>query len=189
MAYTRRMSARLLACPACSRHIRLTETRCPFCGVTCPDSFASTPAPVPPPDGLSRAERSGYARTAARVAATVGSGAAIAIALSCSRDDDNERAFYGAPPPNPSHMPIAARDAAPPDAAAGDRRSAGVSRGRWIGPKGVSAVTYLTKIVVQGLGGTVKKRAHRRPRRARVCLVLGVQVSGLYSLASRSASG
>ena len=59
-SYARRMSARLLACPSCSRHIRLTEERCPFCGVACPDSFASSPSPVPPPRGLSRAGLSRY---------------------------------------------------------------------------------------------------------------------------------
>ena len=122
LSHTPRMPARLLACPACTRHIRVDEERCPFCGVTCPGAFASSRTPEPPPRGLSRAELSGYARTAARVAATVGSGAAIAIALSCCdhpRSDDNEVAVYGGPPPGPSHMPIAAPDAAPRDAGDG----------------------------------------------------------------------
>jgi hypothetical protein len=111
-AHTAPVPARLAACSSCARHIRVDEERCPFCGVTCPDAFASSRTPEPPPRGLSRAELSGYARTAARVAATVGSGAAIAIALSCCdhpRSDDNEVAVYGGPPP----------DAAPRDAGGG----------------------------------------------------------------------
>jgi hypothetical protein len=80
------MPARLLACPSCARHIRVDEERCPFCGATCPETFASTPALARP-----------LARTAARATAAVGSGVAIALALSCC-EATHPLVLYGAPP-------------------------------------------------------------------------------------------
>ena len=32
------MADRLLACPACSRHVRAAERRCPFCAVRFPEA-------------------------------------------------------------------------------------------------------------------------------------------------------
>jgi hypothetical protein len=42
------MKTLLVACPACMRHIRVTEERCPFCGSDMPSSLREqeTPAPV-----------------------------------------------------------------------------------------------------------------------------------------------
>ncbi len=95
------MLARLLACPSCARHFRVDDERCPFCGAARPESFDTAPAPEPPPRGLSRA-----ALAAVRVAGVVGSGAAIAIALSgCHRSSDaglNQMTLYGGPPPEAS---------------------------------------------------------------------------------------
>jgi len=85
------MSARLLACPACSRHIRLTEERCPFCGAPCAASFASSPLPVPPPRGHTRA---GLFRFGALAVAGVGGSAALATMVGCS----NTTVPYGVPP-------------------------------------------------------------------------------------------
>jgi hypothetical protein len=75
------MPARLLACPSCARHVRVDEARCPFCGVACTESFASNPAPVAPPLGLSRAE---LFRFNPRAAPSLVAGAAIAMAIGCS---------------------------------------------------------------------------------------------------------
>ena len=47
--------AHLAACPACSRHVRVTETACPFCGGALADSFRAQTAPVPLTVRLSRA--------------------------------------------------------------------------------------------------------------------------------------
>jgi hypothetical protein len=47
--------ARLIACPSCSRHVRTSESACPFCKGELPASFASLPAPRPPSVRLSRA--------------------------------------------------------------------------------------------------------------------------------------
>jgi hypothetical protein len=45
----------LHACPACHRHVRVTELACPFCGGALDDSFHATPVPVPLTVRLSRA--------------------------------------------------------------------------------------------------------------------------------------
>jgi hypothetical protein len=80
------MTARLLACPSCARHIRASERECPFCGVSCPDSFASAPGPVRPPRGLSRAEA--FRFNALVAAGVAGGGLALASAPSCGRTDN-----------------------------------------------------------------------------------------------------
>src|SRR5580692_3003795 len=69
--------ARLLACPACARHIRVSEPACLFCGLVLPDSFGAEPA-IPPPPRLTRAGLVSYraraiaASTAALVTASCG---------------------------------------------------------------------------------------------------------------------
>ena len=45
--------AHLRACPACSRHVRVTEEACPFCGERLDAAFRATPAPPPIPLPLS----------------------------------------------------------------------------------------------------------------------------------------
>jgi hypothetical protein len=75
------VKARLVACSACARHVRVDECACPFCGAAC--SAPVGPAPKPPPGRLTRAELFVYG--------TVG---ALAIAA-CDQKPN-------APPP-PSH--------------------------------------------------------------------------------------
>ena len=48
-------TAHLRACPACARHVRVTELACPFCGVALEAAFRGAPAPVPLSVRLSRA--------------------------------------------------------------------------------------------------------------------------------------
>jgi len=120
------MTARLLACPSCARHIRLTEERCPFCGTACLESSDAT---MPPPRGLSREELYNHARTAARVAGVVGGGVAIAIALSAC-DHSSQGVIYGGPPSGLStDMP----DASPEGSLPGDAGSGGSKKtgGGW----------------------------------------------------------
>jgi hypothetical protein len=76
------MKARLIACPTCARHIRLSEACCPFCGVTCSDGFKATPAPVRPPPGLNRVEL--YYFKSRTVAGAVRGGVALVTALSAA---------------------------------------------------------------------------------------------------------
>jgi hypothetical protein len=50
------MTATLRACPACSRHVRVTEPACPFCGGELDAAFRSAASPrVPAVGRLSRA--------------------------------------------------------------------------------------------------------------------------------------
>jgi len=79
--------ANLVSCPECQRHIRQTETVCPFCERDVGARIASV-APRPLPTmRLSRAALYAFA-----AAATVGTAA-------CSSDDGNPTPMYGAPAP------------------------------------------------------------------------------------------
>ena len=49
------MSTHLVACPRCSRHVRVVERACPFCKAALGQSLRDAPAPMRPPLGLSRA--------------------------------------------------------------------------------------------------------------------------------------
>ena len=50
------MRAALRSCPACLRHVRVSEPACPFCGGEPGDAFRSAPSPRAPAVGrLSRA--------------------------------------------------------------------------------------------------------------------------------------
>jgi hypothetical protein len=49
------IASHLSPCPGCSRHVRVSEGMCPFCGVSLGASFRASPAPVPPSRRLSRA--------------------------------------------------------------------------------------------------------------------------------------
>jgi hypothetical protein len=81
------MSSRLLACPACSRHVRVSESHCPFCGTELAATFGLGPGPEPPPRGLSRAAL--YRRSLAAAGAVAGSafmalGGGAALASACT---------------------------------------------------------------------------------------------------------
>ncbi len=42
------MSARLLPCPGCARHVRVSDSLCPFCGEALPLAYQNAgPAPLP----------------------------------------------------------------------------------------------------------------------------------------------
>ena len=87
------MPARLLACPACARHVRVDEARCPFCCTELPRSFRVVPTPAPPPSGLSRAGRLRLHTLAA--AGVVGGGVAFATLelASCALVVSNQGPF------------------------------------------------------------------------------------------------
>lgn len=78
----------LTPCPECRRHVRKTETQCPFCGEAV--SLANVPAPVLP------RKRLGRAATFAFGASVIGATSLVA----CSGDDDDTGGVvpvYGAP--------------------------------------------------------------------------------------------
>jgi hypothetical protein len=81
------MSSRLLACPLCARHVRVSESLCPFCGTAFAATFGRGLAPEPPPRGLSRAAL--YRRSLAAAGAVAGSallalGGGAALASACT---------------------------------------------------------------------------------------------------------
>jgi hypothetical protein len=74
------MAPRLLACPACARHVRVDEPCCPFCRVDLPGDFGAGPAPVPPPAWATRFDRFFNRRSAAGVVGALAGAAALAAA-------------------------------------------------------------------------------------------------------------
>ena len=89
------MTARLLACPSCDRHVRVGERACPFCGLVLPGSFGDEPGRAPP-STLIRS-RLGWTRFGARAAIGVGGPLAFAAAAGCSTST-NTVVPYGVPP-------------------------------------------------------------------------------------------
>ena len=77
--------ADLFPCPGCARHVRVSETVCPFCHGALNDGFRSQRAPGPPAMRLGRA-----------ALLAVGAGT-IALASSCS--SASVKPPYGGPPP------------------------------------------------------------------------------------------
>lgn len=78
--------SQLTPCPACRRHVRKTETTCPFCSASI--SLAHVAPPVLP------SSRLGRAATFAFGASLVGATALV----SCSSDEGPGTAVYGGPP-------------------------------------------------------------------------------------------
>lgn len=77
----------LTPCPECQRHVRKTETRCPFCGEAV--SLAHVPSPALP------RRRLGRAATFAFGASVVG---ATTLGACVLEDPGNDVPVYGAPP-------------------------------------------------------------------------------------------
>jgi hypothetical protein len=84
------MSASLIPCPECARHVRANESGCPFCGQALPSDLARAPLPLPPPSGLSRGSRFLYAKLGLKALAGAVAGASM---LACS--DETTIAAYG----------------------------------------------------------------------------------------------
>jgi hypothetical protein len=74
------MAERLVACAGCSRHVRCSESACPFCGA--PVSGVSTGEP----------EREPFRRMAAAAAVAAG-----VVALTGCSSGHSSTAFYGSP--------------------------------------------------------------------------------------------
>jgi hypothetical protein len=91
--------ARLLACPSCSRHVRATESACPFCAGSIPASFRDLPAPRPPGRRLSRAAL--YAIGATSLGLATACSGSVSNIGDASPDGSGEEAgqpLYGAAP-------------------------------------------------------------------------------------------
>ena len=101
------MTAHLIACPACARHVRASEPTCPFCATALPDSARTAPRRRGPSERLSRAAL--YA---------VGIGG-IAVAAACSSTSTTMGDDGGTTPDSESHddfRPLPAYGIAVPDA-------------------------------------------------------------------------
>jgi hypothetical protein len=76
----------LIPCPGCHRHVRQTESSCPFCSVAL--SLADVPAAPLPRSRLGRAATFAFGATVVGAAALVG----------CSGDDDDDGGGKGGAP-------------------------------------------------------------------------------------------
>jgi hypothetical protein len=87
----------LCACPACDRHVRVSEAACPFCGSALSDAFRTAPVPQPPGVRLTRAALFAF-----------GAGS-LGFAPGCTSTTTPEP-LYGAPPYTDSGSNDAADD-------------------------------------------------------------------------------
>jgi hypothetical protein len=65
-------SAHLVACPSCARHVRASESVCPFCATVVPDATRGTEPRRPPTERLSRSALYAF-----------GVGGSLAVAAAC----------------------------------------------------------------------------------------------------------
>jgi len=68
------MGPRLLPCPGCSRHVRVVESLCPFCGEALPLAYQSAGPAVVPSTRLGRAAQIAFGAAVAGVVAVTGCG-------------------------------------------------------------------------------------------------------------------
>ena len=113
---------RLVACPSCSRHVRVDERACPFCGVELPAAFAESPAAPSPTVRLSRAALYAVGVGALSLTAAQACGGTVAggkgdagSGSDASTQDGNVAVPYGLPPPVDAGS---LHDATPSDASA-----------------------------------------------------------------------
>jgi len=91
----------LTPCPECQRHVRKTETQCPFCGQAV--SLAHVPAPMLPRKRLGRAATFAFGATVAG-----------ATAIAACDDSGNVAPPYGLPPSGGNSFAGSAVYGAPP---------------------------------------------------------------------------
>jgi hypothetical protein len=85
------MTQRHLApCPACTRHVRVTEEACPFCEARLPASLRESAPPKAPSVRLSRA--------ALFALGALGAAGPLAVAPGCGGSTTTETPPYGIPP-------------------------------------------------------------------------------------------
>jgi hypothetical protein len=80
------MAAHLAPCPSCSRHVRVSDSACPFCSATLPADLAGQGASPLPSERLGRAALATFRSTVSAVAASAVVGAS---ALGCAADAES----------------------------------------------------------------------------------------------------
>ncbi len=105
--------AHLRACATCARHVRVTETSCPFCGFALRPEHRGAPAPQPPRASLTRAALFAFGTGTLAFAPGCSSSSSPVQEPDASQVQD---AAYGGPPIETDASPIidAARTAEPP---------------------------------------------------------------------------
>jgi hypothetical protein len=89
------MSARLVPCPYCSRHVHAEEASCPFCSAALAGllgAIGRAPAPLPPPAGMSRAGIFLHGTRGAKALAGAVVGTSL-LAVGCSNGDSLVAAY------------------------------------------------------------------------------------------------
>src|SRR5678815_4197223 len=98
------MSAHLVPCPACARHVRASSTACPFCDAALDDAFRTTPPRVIPQRRLARAAT--YALGAALAFSACGPSSSSGGGAGGGGGGGGIVMPYGAPPdPHPEPPP------------------------------------------------------------------------------------
>lgn len=87
----------LVACTACSRHVRVSESECPFCGSAIPRDLRESQAPIPPRVRLTRAAL--LAAGTLAVSTTAGCGGDVAGNGPAGGDAAANDAGYNSYPP------------------------------------------------------------------------------------------
>ena len=111
----------LVLCASCSRHVRRTEERCPFCGTLLSPGARRARPPVAPP-GLSRAKLYAFhAAVATGVAASACGGSTISttdgsVPVDAQATEDQAADAPGAPDASEAGTVDAPPDASPLDA-------------------------------------------------------------------------
>lgn len=115
------MNDRLLPCPSCARHVRASDTACPFCASALPEAPAM--AATQSPGRLSRAALYAMGASAAAAAAAACTVTAVpvygapSVPIDGGQDAQNSTPVYGGPPAD------AADDRVLADAGLGDAAS------------------------------------------------------------------
>ena len=86
-------NAHLRPCPACARHVRVSEGACPFCRASLDAAFRAAPAPLAPAARLSRAAL--FALGAGSISVGAACGGATAVEVPSSQDGGNTAAPDG----------------------------------------------------------------------------------------------
>lgn len=110
----------LLPCPSCARHVRRSETGCPFCGARL--SLGALPERAMPAQRLGRAALLAFGTTVATVAAGCGQ---ANVPIGDAGNDGGAVPIYGAPDVGPaadagSDAGLLAMYGGPPPSDAGD---------------------------------------------------------------------